>query len=125
MITVESAFFGEIKVLRKKYIKDDEAALISERVRTARRSGLLSSLLNSIPSEGINSMEEENLNLTWEIRVSEGRAGTDPEAPDWEVAELENGVVKNNADIYDNLTYAEAQQIAGMWTKKKEDAEAS
>ena len=68
-------------------------------------------------------MEEENPNLTWEIRVSEGRAGTDPDAPDWEVAELENGVVKNNADIYDNLTFAEAQNICGMWTKKKEDAE--
>ena len=68
-------------------------------------------------------MIEENANLTWEIRVSEGRAGTDPEAPDWEVAELENGVVKNNADIYDNLTLAEAQNICGMWTKKKEDAE--
>ena len=70
-------------------------------------------------------MEEENLNLTWEIRVSEGCAGTDPEAPDWEVAELENGVVKDNADVYDNLTLAEARQIAGMWTKKKEEAEAS
>jgi hypothetical protein len=68
-------------------------------------------------------MEEENLNLSWEIRVSEGRAGTDPEAPDWEVAELENGVVKNSADIYDNLTYAEAQEICGMWTKKKDEAE--
>lgn len=67
---------------------------------------------------------EENVNLSWEIRVSEGRAGTDPEAPDWEVAELENGVVKKHEDIYDNLTYAEAQQIAGMWTKKKEEAEA-
>jgi hypothetical protein len=66
-------------------------------------------------------MTEENANLTWEIRVSEGRAGTDLEAPDWEVAELENGVVKNNADIYDNLTFAEAQNIRGMWTKKKED----
>ena len=66
-------------------------------------------------------MTEENANLTWEIRVSEGRAGTDPEAPDWEVAELENGVVKNSADIYDNLTFAEAQNICGMWTKKKED----
>ena len=53
-------------------------------------------------------MEEENINLSWEIRVSEGRAGTDPEAPDWEVAELENGVVKKNEDIYDNLAYAEA-----------------
>ena len=75
--------------------------------------------------EDIKPMEEileENVNLSWEIRVSEGRAGTDPEAPDWEVAELENGVVKKHEDIYDNLTYAEAQQIAGMWTKKKEDA---
>jgi len=68
-------------------------------------------------------MTEETPNLTWVIRVSEGRAGTDPEAPDWEVAELENGVVKNSADIYDNLTLAEAQQIAGMWTKKKAEAE--
>jgi hypothetical protein len=34
-------------------------------------------------------------------------------------------VIKNDADIYDNLTYAEAQQIAGMWTKKKEEAEAT
>jgi hypothetical protein len=68
-------------------------------------------------------MSEETTNISYEIRVSVGKAGTDPEAPDWEVAELENGVVKNNADIYDNLTYAEAQQIAGMWTKKKEEAE--
>ena len=67
-------------------------------------------------------MTEENANLTWEIRVSEGHAGTDLGAPDWEVAELEDGVVKNNADIYDNLTFAEAQNICGMWTKKKEDA---
>ena len=66
---------------------------------------------------------EEQPNVTFEIRVSEGKAGTDPEAPDWEVAELENGVVKDRADIYDNLTYAEAQQIAGMWTKKKDEAE--
>jgi hypothetical protein len=68
-------------------------------------------------------MTEENRNVTFEIRVSEGKAGTNPEAPDWEVAELENGVVKDNSDIYDNLTLAEAQQIAGMWTKKKDEAE--
>jgi hypothetical protein len=67
--------------------------------------------------------DEENTSISYEIRVSAGKAGTNPESPDWEVAELENGVVKNNADIYDNLTYAEAQQIAGMWTKKKEEAE--
>ena len=70
-------------------------------------------------------MIEENRNVTFEIRVSEGKPGTDPEAPDWEVAELEDGVVKDNSDIYDNLTLAEAQQIAGMWTKKKEEAEST
>jgi hypothetical protein len=37
--------------------------------------------------------------------------------------ELEDGVVKNTADIYDNMTQAEANQIAGMWRKKKEEAE--
>jgi len=68
-------------------------------------------------------MIEERKNTTFEIRVSEGRDGANPESPDWEVAELENGRVVDNSDIYDNLTYAEAQQIAGMWTKKKEEAE--
>ena len=33
-------------------------------------------------------MTEENPNVSYEIRVSAGKAGTDPEAPDWEVAEL-------------------------------------
>ena len=70
-------------------------------------------------------MIEERKNTTFEIRVSAGKSGADHEAPDWEVAELENGRVVDNSDIYDNLTYAEAQQIAGMWTKKKEEAEAS
>ena len=66
-------------------------------------------------------MIEEPKNTTFEIRVSEGKAGVDPESPDWEIAELENGkIVYRSAD---NLTYAEAQQIAGMWTKKKEEAE--
>jgi hypothetical protein len=70
-------------------------------------------------------MTEENTSVSYEIRVSAGKAGTDPEAPDWEVAELEDGVVKDSSDIYDNLTLAEANQIAGMWTKKKEEAEAA
>jgi hypothetical protein len=69
------------------------------------------------------SDEENRAGVTYEIRVSAGCKGVDPEAPDWEVCELENGVVVNNADIYDNLTWAEAQQIAGMWSKKKEEAE--
>ena len=70
-------------------------------------------------------MPDENKapEITYLIRVKPGRAGTDPEAPDWEVCELEDGVVKNNADIYDNMTLAEANQIAGMWIQKKEEAE--
>lgn len=69
-------------------------------------------------------MSEENVEITYEIRVKPGRAGTDPEQPDWEVCELENGEIADSADIYDNLTLAEAHQIAGMWQKKKDDAEA-
>ena len=70
-------------------------------------------------------METENkaVEISYEIRVKPGRAGTDPNAPDWEVLELEDGVVKNTADIYDNMTQAEANQIAGMWRTKKEEAE--
>ncbi len=71
-------------------------------------------------------MDTENapVEISYEIRVKPGRAGTDPEAPDWEVRELEDGVCKNTADVYDNMTLAEANQIAGMWRKKKEEAEA-
>ena len=61
--------------------------------------------------------------ISYEIRVKPGRSGSDPEAPDWEVLELEDGEVKNSADIYDNLTLAEANQIAGMWRRKKAEAE--
>lgn len=61
--------------------------------------------------------------ISYDVRVKPGRAGTDPEAPDWEVLELEDGQIKNNADIYDNMTFTEANQIAGMWRKKKEEAE--
>ena len=67
--------------------------------------------------------EIKAVEISYEVRVKPGRAGTDPEAPDWEVLELEDGQIKNNADIYDNLSFAEANQICGMWTKKKEDAE--
>jgi len=68
------------------------------------------------------SEQEETLNITYEVRVTPGRAGSDPNAPDWEVLELENGAVQDNADVFNNLTLAEANQIAGMWTKKKEEA---
>ena len=68
--------------------------------------------------------KENNANVTYEVRVTPGRAGTDPNAPDWQVCELEGGEVQDSADIYDNLTLAEANDIAGMWTRKKEEAEA-
>jgi hypothetical protein len=68
--------------------------------------------------------ETKAVEISYEVRVKPGRAGSDPEAPDWEVLELEDGQVKNTADIYDNLSLAEANQICGMWTKKKEEAEA-
>jgi hypothetical protein len=61
--------------------------------------------------------------VSYEIRVKPGRQGTDPNAPDWEVRELEDGVLQNDADIYDNLTLAEANEIAGMWIRKKNEAE--
>jgi hypothetical protein len=67
--------------------------------------------------------EEKAVEISYEVRLKPGRAGTDQEAPDWEVLELEDGEIKNTADIYDNLTLAEANQIAGMWRKKKEEAE--
>lgn len=60
--------------------------------------------------------------ISYAVRVKPGRAGNDPAAPDWEVLELEDGEIKSNADIYDNLTLAEAEQIAGMWRRKKEEA---
>lgn len=68
--------------------------------------------------------ETKAVEISYEVRVKPGRAGTDPQAPDWEVLELEDGQIVNNADIYDNLSLAEANQICGMWTKKKEEAEA-
>ncbi len=68
---------------------------------------------------------ENNANVSYEVRVSEGKTGSDPGAPDWEVAELEDGEVMDTADIYDNLTLAEANDLAAMWTRKKEEAEAA
>lgn len=68
--------------------------------------------------------EDSQVEISYEIRVKPGRAGTDPNQPDWEVCELEDGQIADDADIYDNLTLEEAHQIAGMWQKKKDDAEA-
>ena len=68
-------------------------------------------------------MEEQKTNVSFEVRVSHGKKGDDPNEPDWEVAETEDGEVKNSSDIYDNLTLAEAEQMAAMWTRKKDEAE--
>ena len=67
--------------------------------------------------------QETKPNVSYEVRVTPGREGLDPNAPDWEVRELEDGIVKNSADIYDNLTRAEANQIAMMWFRKRDEAE--
>jgi uncharacterized protein (DUF736 family) len=69
--------------------------------------------------------QETNADVSYEVRVTPGRAGDDPNAPDWQVCELEDGEIKDMADIYDNLTLAEANDLAGMWTRKKEEAEAA
>jgi len=42
--------------------------------------------------------EEKSSEISYEVRVKPGRSGTDPNEPDWEVLELEDGVIKNNAD---------------------------
>ncbi len=46
--------------------------------------------------------QQQSPEISYEVRVKPGRTGTDPEAPDWEVLELEDAEIKNNADIYDN-----------------------
>ena len=68
--------------------------------------------------------QERGGNVSYEVRVAPGRAGTDPSAPDWQVCELEDGEIQDSADIYDNLTLEEANELAAMWTRKKEEAEA-
>ena len=57
---------------------------------------------------------------TFEVRVTLGREGSDPEAPDWEVVEVKDG----SADVAcDNLTEAEARHMADMWSRKRVEAE--
>jgi hypothetical protein len=58
---------------------------------------------------------------TFEVRVTPGRAGTDREAPDWEVVEIKEGTSEVACD---NLTWAEANQMAEMWSRKRDEAEA-
>jgi hypothetical protein len=67
--------------------------------------------------------EQKSPNITFEVRVTPGCEGVDPEASDWEVLELEDGVIINDANIFNNLTQAEATDLAAMWSKKKDEAE--
>jgi len=65
--------------------------------------------------------EEKKYTETFEVRLTQGRDGSDPEAPDWEVVEIKEGV----ADVAcDNMTQAEAQHMADMWSRKRDEAEA-
>ncbi|PYS76932.1 MAG: hypothetical protein DMF67_09435 [Acidobacteria bacterium] len=58
---------------------------------------------------------------TYEVRVTPGCPGLDPDAPDWEVVEVKEG----SAEVAcDNLTEAEAKHMADMWTRKRDEAEA-
>lgn len=65
--------------------------------------------------------EEKKYTETFEVRVTEGRDGSDPEAPDWEVVEVKDGVAEVACD---NMTRAEARQMADMWSRKRDEAEA-
>jgi hypothetical protein len=65
-------------------------------------------------------MGEKKFNEMFEVRLTEGRAGVDPNAPDWEVIEIRNDATEVACD---NLTEAEARQMAEMWTRKRDEAE--
>jgi hypothetical protein len=65
-------------------------------------------------------MAEKKFNETFEMRLTDGRTGVDPAAPDWEVIEIRSDATEVACD---NLTEAEARQMAEMWTRKRDEAE--
>jgi hypothetical protein len=67
------------------------------------------------------SGEAKKYNEIFEVRVTPGREGRDPDAPDWEVVEVRGDITEVSCD---NLTEAEARQMAGMWSRKRDEAEA-
>lgn len=67
------------------------------------------------------SSEAKKYTETFEVRVTPGREGRDPNAPDWEVLEVRGDGAEVSCD---NLTEAEARQMADMWTRKRDEAEA-
>ena len=65
--------------------------------------------------------EAKKYTETFEVRLTNGREGSDPEAPDWEVVEIKDG----SAEVAcDNMTQAEADHMADMWSRKRDEAEA-
>jgi hypothetical protein len=56
----------------------------------------------------------------FEVRLAEGRSGSDPGAPDWEVWEVQG---ESEEIACDNLTQAEAANMAAMWSRKRDEAE--
>jgi hypothetical protein len=70
----------------------------------------------------VNAMNEETkkYNEVFEVRLAQGCKGDDLDAPDWEVWEVKG----EHAEVAcDNLTEAEAQNMADMWSKKRDEAE--
>ena len=56
----------------------------------------------------------------FEVRLAEGRSGSDPQAPDWEVWEVKG---ETEEVACDNLTEIEANNMAAMWSRKRDEAE--
>ena len=61
-------------------------------------------------------------NNLYKARLAPGCTGADPNALDWEVVEI-NGDSEEVA--CENLSEAEAHQIAEMWSRKRDEAEES
>jgi len=66
-------------------------------------------------------MDNKKYSETFEVRLSAGRVGQDPFAPDWEVREVRG---EEEEVACDNLTRAEAEAMAAMWSRKRDEAEA-
>jgi hypothetical protein len=57
----------------------------------------------------------------FEARLTAGHSGADANDPDWEVVEIKGDQVEVACD---NLTQAEAEHMAEMWSRKRDEAEA-
>jgi len=68
---------------------------------------------------------DKKTNISFQVRITPGCQGLNPQAPEWEVCELLDGQINSDAEIYDNLTKAEAEDLAAMWSRKKEEAESA